>query len=107
MAEKKNLIIFLCILLVIIGCSSTDHEETEKEPTQTDIEKMNFCQTDNDCKRAGCSAQLCVPKTENPMSTCEYKEEYACLEKVKCGCFNGRCAWNKNENYDDCVAQLI
>jgi eight-cysteine-cluster-containing protein len=76
--------------------SEQNSEDTGKE-----------CVKDDDCKRAGCSAQLCVPKTENPMSTCEYKDEYACLEKANCRCFEGWCEWEENKEYSDCVNQII
>ncbi len=62
------------------------------------------CRTDADCFKAGCSSQLCVPESEKGViTTCEYKEEYGCLQKTSCGCADGKCAWEQNRQYLDCM----
>lgn len=52
------------------------------------------CAAEEDCARAGCSNQLCVPAAEAPgvITTCEWRPEYAHPGEY-CGCRQGRCAW--------------
>ena len=52
------------------------------------------CKTDNDCKVAGCSGQVCAGVNEDIVTTCEWKE---CFDAKKygmfCGCINNQCQW--------------
>jgi len=55
------------------------------------------CYSDAECKRSGCSGQICQSAKEEPVGTrCDYKECYN-AEKfgMKCGCLDGRCQWAK------------
>ena len=53
------------------------------------------CQVDSDCVTDGCSGQICRSKLdESVMTTCEWKEEYACYKKEGCLCQSGQCAWS-------------
>jgi eight-cysteine-cluster-containing protein len=62
------------------------------------------CGTDADCVRAGCSSQLCVPdENAGIVTTCEYKQEYACLAQTSCGCVEGRCSWRQAPDYLNCL----
>ncbi len=73
-------------------------EETELEPEGTD------CSVDSDCVIAGCSSHLCVPTSlSDVVTTCEYLEEYDCLPLSTCGCVNGQCAWDENQEYLNCL----
>lgn len=52
--------------------------------------------TTAECVMAGCSGQLCVNKgqDEGLVTTCEYKEEYACYKTATCEVQpNGKCGW--------------
>lgn len=54
------------------------------------------CEEDADCRRGGCSAQVCESATAEPsMTTCDYR---ACYNpdayNLTCGCVNNQCAWN-------------
>lgn len=62
------------------------------------------CAADADCVRAGCSSQLCVPRSLGDVATtCEYLPEYACLQYSSCGCEDGVCGWEGTEEYLECV----
>jgi hypothetical protein len=37
------------------------------------------------------------------MTTCEFRPEYDCLRMINCGCVKGKCAWDTNPEYEDCV----
>ena len=73
-------------------------EETEPEPEGAE------CTVDSDCVTAGCSSHLCVPiSLSDVVTTCEYLEEYDCLPLTSCGCVNGQCAWDENQEYLNCL----
>jgi 1,4-dihydroxy-6-naphthoate synthase len=41
------------------------------------------------------------------LTTCEYREEFGCLEKTSCGCIEGRCGWAQTPEYEECLQQAI
>jgi len=66
------------------------------------------CISNEDCAVGGCSNQVCGKKGEVEIliTTCEFREEYACFSKTSCGCFQGKCDWEENEEYQDCLESL-
>ncbi len=55
------------------------------------------------CYKGGCSGQLC---TDNPdiVSTCEYREEYACYQSAVCERqSNGQCGWTETPALQMCL----
>ena len=63
------------------------------------------CQVDSDCVTDGCSGQICRSKLdEGVMTTCEYKEEYACYKPDGCLCQSGKCVWSAETTA--CVAKV-
>ena len=66
------------------------------------------CVTDNDCAPAGCSSQLCVSakEAEDIITTCEFKEEYKCVEFTSCGCVSNKCQWVDTQEYNDCLQRV-
>ena len=64
------------------------------------------CKSDSDCRKGGCSGQLCEPKSLPPRATnCEFLPEYECFKHTECGCTDGKCAWAESSEYDACVKQ--
>lgn len=59
------------------------------------------CQADADCFRTGCSGQYCA--SENLVSTCEFRPEYACYADEYCGCQNGKCGWANDPVLEQCI----
>ncbi len=54
------------------------------------------------CKPTGCSGQICSDKDE--VSTCEFKEEYACYQSAKCERqTDGKCGWTQTNELKACV----
>ena len=51
------------------------------------------CQTDADCKTAGCGGEVCttVAEAANVMTTCEDRLCFSVLDA--CGCHEGQCTW--------------
>ncbi|MBS3132551.1 eight-cysteine-cluster domain-containing protein [Candidatus Woesearchaeota archaeon] len=98
------LLIILVVLLVVLatitaGCRSENGDDTP------DVNSEAECNSDGDCATAGCSGQLCV-KAEDAagiITTCEYKEEYRCLQLTSCGCNDGSCGWAQTDEYISCL----
>ncbi len=68
--------------------------------------KRAECLVDSDCKRDGCSGQLCVASVKDDtgmVTTCEFLPEYECLSLVDCGCDDGSCCWSSSPDYTRCV----
>ena len=64
------------------------------------------CQKDEDCKKGGCSGQICESKYREPiLTTCEFLPEYACYQQAKCGCVEERCSFKKSIVLDQCFAR--
>lgn len=77
------------------GCLCSKESGTEKE-----------CTTDDDCVIGGCSGTICQSKNAEPIfTTCEYLPEYGCYKEIKCGCIDGKCQWDKTEQFDNCVEE--
>lgn len=58
------------------------------------------------CKTGGCSNTICVDETaEDPITTCEYKNEYACYKFALCEKqADGQCGWTQTEELKSCLA---
>lgn len=68
----------------------------------------NPINTGCECQAAGCSNELCVEKSKasDIVSTCIYSPEYDCLKYSTCGCVNGKCQWEENQNYTTCLRNV-
>lgn len=55
------------------------------------------------CYIGGCSSQVCSDQ-KNIITTCEYKEEYACYKNAKCERqTNGQCGWTETPELKECL----
>ena len=60
--------------------------------------------TQGDCYRGGCSGQVCSDDPE-VMTTCEWREEYACYVDAVCERqSDGECGWTQTEELVSCLA---
>ena len=56
----------------------------------------------NGCIITGCSSQVCAE--EEVITTCEYREEYACYQTAKCERqSNGQCGWTMTTELSACL----
>lgn len=84
-------------------------ENAKKDYCISLVEKntSSECKNNNECFKAGCGSELCVPENQKgTITTCEVKKEYECLNFTRCGCFEGKCSWEQNVNYTNCLANL-
>lgn len=87
----------MVFLVLLIAC--------EEVPTEPEI-IGGECVSDDDCIKGGCSGTICQSKDAEPIfTTCEYLPEYACYKQINCGCIDGRCQWDKAEEFDRCVRE--
>lgn len=60
------------------------------------------------CIRGGCSGQLCVEQLADgngPMTTCEYRAEYACYSTATCERqASGSCGWTQTSELSACLS---
>jgi len=97
---KKIIILLLMISLFLIGCEVRDGIPEEIEVPSTGAE----CSIDSDCITGGCSGTICQSKDTEPIfTTCEWREDYRCYTLINCGCDNGKCEWQKTNEFDGCV----
>lgn len=54
--------------------------------------KDGECTTAADCAPAGCSKEVCVPKSANVTTMCDVQPCFAVLDS--CGCVSGHCEWS-------------
>ena len=74
---------------------------TKETPIKDTPPKGQGCNSDSDCIITGCSSQIC--SNEPVISTCEWREEYACVKLSECGCNEGQCKWTENDVYLSCI----
>lgn len=56
-----------------------------------------------ECFIGGCSSQICSDQRD-VISTCEYKEEYACYQTATCERqVNGQCGWTETPTLSSCL----
>jgi hypothetical protein len=60
--------------------------------------------TASDCRVAGCSGQLCVGPDDPGITTCEWREEYACYRTATCELQPaGACGWTPTPELTACL----
>ncbi|MEX2052308.1 MAG: hypothetical protein WD991_01255 [Candidatus Paceibacterota bacterium] len=56
------------------------------------------------CYVGGCSSQICSDQP-GAISTCEYREEYACYQSAKCERqSSGQCGWTPSATLNACLS---
>jgi hypothetical protein len=60
---------------------------------------------DQSCYVGGCSGQICSDQ-EGVISTCEWRDEYACYQTATCARQpDGQCGWTPTEELNSCLAE--
>ena len=108
MRTYKTTIILACLILMILaaGCEEEAIPEVPEDSKIGGGQMQVDCALDSDCITGGCSGTICQSKSAKPiMTTCEYKEEYACYRQIECACINNKCEWDKTSAFDKCVEE--
>jgi hypothetical protein len=57
------------------------------------------------CKVAGCSGELCVDQGSDGISSCLWREQYACYRTAQCARqASGQCGWTQTQELQSCLA---
>jgi eight-cysteine-cluster-containing protein len=84
------------------GCNAELYDESGQAVCEAGA--VGSCGSDADCIQTGCSGQVCA--TEDVVTTCEFREEFACYQDpavTSCGCNGGRCAFADTAELDACL----
>lgn len=93
-----------CMGLVTEPGQAQEEAPEEVPPEEEEGNEAAECTVDADCTTAGCSSQLCLPlELSDVVTTCEYVPEYDCLPMSTCGCYEGKCGWEQNQEYLNCL----
>ncbi len=91
--------------LLMLGCPTDQQDDLQNATNQSNQTIQYECTKDSDCKIGGCSGQLCIPKDESGITTCEWKEEYACYKLTECKCINHSCSWKSTPEFEQCMEE--
>ncbi len=105
---NKSLVWSIALILVLVGGSYYIYQLNNKNVDGT---REKIPATGNvvngGCYAGGCSGQICSDQPD-PMSTCEYKEEYACYKATTCERqSDGQCGWTDNEAFNTCIDAVL
>ncbi|RLI93229.1 MAG: hypothetical protein DRO89_00590 [Candidatus Altiarchaeales archaeon] len=91
----------------VSGCEYRNGRCVEIYKETKEIKEME-CTQDSDCGTGGCSGQICGLKerVKDIITTCEYRPEYDCLRLTSCKCIDGKCQWEENNAYLECMKNL-
>lgn len=98
MRHKLLLIVLMLATFVLTGCITFRKVEIPKPKTE--------CREDQDCSTGGCGGEICGPKekVKNVVTICIDLPEYQCLKMTSCRCLDGKCQWEKTEEFKKCLA---
>lgn len=85
-----------------------EHDQELRVPLYFDLENWPpEPSASGGCKVGGCSGQLCLEgSAEDMVTTCEWREEYACYQKAKCERQNnGQCGWTQSADLTSCLSR--
>lgn len=117
--SNKFIVAVLALMLVsaavlaVVNNNKTAENEIGNEPIVEDIKDEPVLDENvkNDnigtvetkkCLVTGCSSQIC--SDQEVISTCEYREEYACYKDAVCEVqSNGECGWTLDEKLNECL----
>jgi eight-cysteine-cluster-containing protein len=94
------LAVFCCALAMVSAAVFSQQQQAVVVVQKPVLE----CSSDNDCFKGGCSGQVCSTN-QHLITTCEWISYYACFNMTSCGCVDGKCQWESNQNFDSCMAQ--
>lgn len=61
--------------------------------------------TGEGCERTGCSGHICAAAGASVVSTCIWKEEFACYKTARCEKqANGSCGWTQTDALSQCLS---
>lgn len=105
----KKEIIWIVVLVVVLGgifyvMNSPSVPTLPVEDDRTEVTEPGNI-VEGSCYVGGCSGQICSDEP-GAVSTCEFREEYACYQSARCERqTNGQCGWTMTEDLQMCLGQ--
>ena len=102
-------LIFICIYYTVFLFIDASIQIKQAQYISANLESRSVAPGEK-CVVAGCSGQLCL--TENQadkfgVTTCEFREEYACYRLTKCEKQkDGSCGWKNNPEFESCLNRI-
>ena len=116
---NKSVILSLLVVIALVGLgyfifqspskSGTLNStlEDSNSTTPTDSSTSGITSSSQGCYVGGCSGQICS-EDKSAMSTCEYKEEYACYKASRCERqASGECGWTQTPEFSICLNSVL
>lgn len=87
------------------GRSNNDSQSGVAPEKPTDPSNGNDKVAEGKCFVGGCSSHVCSDDP-NVVTTCEWKEEYACYKQAKCERqADGQCGWTETSELNSCIEE--
>ncbi|MDP2788733.1 MAG: hypothetical protein Q8O46_01600 [bacterium] len=104
---NKTLIWFVVVIVVLVAIVffilKSSKPITENSIVDTTPDGSVAGETSGRCFIGGCSSQICSDQ-EGIVTTCEYKEEYACYKSASCERqTGGECGWTQTSELQLCL----
>lgn len=95
------------LILVILAAGAFWAYRSAQSPEDALVPAPDSSTLSGGCFVGGCSGQICSDQ-EGAVSTCEYKEEYACYKSAKCERqASGQCGWTEPLEFSMCVNAIV
>lgn len=94
------------VALALIAWGAVKYSDRAASPENEDanVEQTDNSQATGGCFIGGCSSQICSEE-EGVMTTCEYREEYACYKEAQCERqADGECGWTQSNELMACLS---
>jgi hypothetical protein len=107
--KSKSAIMAAVLIVMLIPIALIYPLDDPRQPVPLDLAPLDIAPQTSECFITGCSNHLCLDaEIDAPFTTCDYRPEFACLEKAKCERQpkSGRCGWTDTPEYLQCLSQI-
>ncbi|NBW82951.1 hypothetical protein EBR21_14465 [bacterium] len=104
----KKALIGVLLMMFLGACACNSNRQTQSPRVDASATKSTTDSTQGftgeGCARTGCSGNLCAPEGQPVVSTCVWKEEYACYKSARCEKqSDGKCSWTPSQSLSSCL----
>jgi len=101
----RSLLLSIAITLTAAGCGSSSAPPSTPPPPPPADGDGDGTGAEKACVKGGCSGTACIEEGNDLMTTCEWKDEYACYQTATCERQpSGECGWTETAELTACLA---